>query len=297
MQPPLASGSYYSKPKTDDDGFVRVTKRGKAKARREQRLSRRVKDLPHTPDVLAKFNKLAVQPPKNTDEIPGSIIALQDCLQRFYNLSVSEAEHVKCHVIGSSDKKIKDCEKISVRPKSLQVKENCVTPSDNALTSLGTVATVSPVVCTSKGSVGVSISAESCPLPDATAMSTGVLWSKESSSNVVKSTEGSRFSTYATYNGICSPVSSAVTPDSDSVVRNCTLVTDLKPDINRMCTDILAPDNSDSYFSVPMSYADNCVEPNNNSSSNNNISINNNSVFTYAAIAAKMSSSSLEISE
>ncbi|KAK3893965.1 hypothetical protein Pcinc_002245 [Petrolisthes cinctipes] len=295
MQPPLASGSYYTKPKADDEGFLKVTKRGKAKARREQRLSRRVKDLPHTPDVLAKFNKLTVQPPRNTDEVPGSIIALQDCLQRYCTLSVSEAECLKCPAAGSNDKKNKVCEKSSVRPKSLQVKENCVTPSDTvlALTSYSAVTTAS-VACTTGDSI--SVSSESCSLPGATAVLPGVLWSEESSSTEVTTTEGSRFSTHVTYNSIHPSVNGTVAHGTDSIVKNSILVPDIKPDINKMCTDILAQGNSDSYFSVPMSYANNCVEPNDNHS-NNNICINNNTVFTYAAVTAKVSSSSVEISD
>ncbi|XP_068225396.1 uncharacterized protein [Palaemon carinicauda] len=82
---PGDDGSFYMKPK-DEDGFTRVSKRERAKAKREHRLSKRVKELPHTPDVLFKFTKLSVSPPKNTDEIPGAVIALQDSLQRYHQL-------------------------------------------------------------------------------------------------------------------------------------------------------------------------------------------------------------------
>ncbi|KAK7084048.1 hypothetical protein SK128_007585 [Halocaridina rubra] len=78
-------GSFYMKPK-DDDGFIRVSKKEKARTKRELRLARRVKELSHTPDVLLKFSKVSVAPPRNTDEIPAAVIALQDALQHFNNL-------------------------------------------------------------------------------------------------------------------------------------------------------------------------------------------------------------------
>ncbi|XP_064080970.1 bromodomain-containing protein DDB_G0280777-like isoform X2 [Macrobrachium nipponense] len=108
---PDYEGSFYMKPK-DDDGFIRVSKRERAKAKKEHRLAKRVKELPHTPDVLLKFTKLSISPPKNTDEIPCVVIKLQDALQHYHQLYVdakknngkekckesktNESENVKC---------------------------------------------------------------------------------------------------------------------------------------------------------------------------------------------------------
>lgn len=122
MLPPDSSGSFYSKPRDDEEGFIKVSKRGKAKAKRERRLANRVKELPHTPDVLMKFSKLSLLPPKTTDEVSAAIVSLQDCLQHFHTLSLSERNQIQ------KEEKSEDTNKVDtskcLRPTSLSVKGN-----------------------------------------------------------------------------------------------------------------------------------------------------------------------------
>lgn len=133
MLPPDSSGSFYSKPRDDEEGFIKVSKRGKAKAKRERRLANRVKEMPHTPDVLMKFSKLSLLPPKTTEEVSAAIISLQDCLQRFHTLSLSERNQIQKE--EKSEDTRKDASKC-LRPTSLSVKGNPIlmgTTEQNAL--------------------------------------------------------------------------------------------------------------------------------------------------------------------
>lgn len=121
MLPPDTSGSYYSKPKDEEGGFIRVSKRHKAKAKRDHRLANRVKDLPHTPDVIMKFSKLSITPPKNTDEVTSAIVSLQDCLQHFHVLSLSETNQIPVEEKSEDARAVNEVK--CSRPSSLCVKE------------------------------------------------------------------------------------------------------------------------------------------------------------------------------
>lgn len=128
---PDYDGSFYMKPK-DDDGFIRVSKRERAKAKKEHRLAKRVKELPHTPDVLVKFTKLSISPPKNTDEIPGAVIKLQDALQHYHQLYV-EAKKNNGKEKGKDNKNDERENVKCVRPTSL-----AVTPPQLLITTTST---------------------------------------------------------------------------------------------------------------------------------------------------------------
>ncbi|KAG0720981.1 hypothetical protein GWK47_047355 [Chionoecetes opilio] len=279
MVPPESSGAYYCKPK-EDNAFLTLSKRGKAKARREQRLAHRTKELPHTPDVLLKFSKLSITPPRNTDQVPAAILSLQDQLQRFHSLALSKSGKTQADGCLDGTNKTKDTGKYS-RPNSLPV-ASCSQPTSAAITAATEQDSttegkengiLSPMTPSSSATHVHSVNTP-ITIPEINVVAPCASWAGSVISNHVSTDslkEGRIISpskTEPVYNGI-SPAINGMRPDASV------------PDL-QMCSDILSAGNSESYFSGPMSYTCNVIEEKSVKEPNNNGS------FSYAAVAAKV---------
>ena len=284
MVPPESSGAYYCKPK-DENAFIKVNKRGKAKARREQRLASRSKDLPHTPDVLLKFSKLSITPPRSTDQVPEVIVSLQDQLQHFHSVAAREGGSNQGDVCLDNTDKVKGVAKCS-RPKSLPV-VSCSQPTlavINTITSTEQDSTtevkengkLSPITPSSSSSGNVYSVTSPISIPAINVVAPCVSWPGSVISNHVPEdslNEGS----------VSSPSNSK--PMCYSGISHT--LNGMRHDVNsvqelQMCPDILSAGNSDSYFSGPISYTCNVVEGKSLKEPNNN------GGFSYAAVTAKV---------
>ncbi|XP_042207462.1 stress response protein NST1-like isoform X2 [Homarus americanus] len=286
MIPPDTSGSFYSKPKDDDDGFIKVSKRHKAKTKREQRMASRVKELPHTPDVLLKFSKLSIPPPKNTDQVAATIVSIQDCLQRFHTLSLSETNQV--HEEEPSEDAGKLGETKYLRPTSL-----CVKGSLNLMGTTDYKALATPVASSSTAGLEHSFPGTSSPgvhqqtisttIPVISVASPGTSWAPVISpdqfstsdipsnlNQITKSTQNNQ----PMYNGV-HPSISRIAEQSHIAQHELNTIPDIPPEM-KMCKDIVSQGNNESFFSMPVSYPSNLVE------------LNNNAGCSYAAVAAKV---------
>ncbi|XP_050711829.1 uncharacterized protein LOC126995952 isoform X1 [Eriocheir sinensis] len=287
MVPPESSGAYYCKSKEEESGSTRLSKRGKAKARKEQRLANRTKELPHTPDVLLKFSKLSITPPKNTNEIPAVIVSLQDQLQHYYSLGQSKTDITQTDsCCGTTEARgvNKGC-----RPKSLPVtscsqssaadtlpgneknsinegKENDQPPS--TITTTITSPTTPSSTCSVYSALNISIPAINVVSPDISWASS--ILPSHSPTNSSQEEGKSATETEPMYNG--------VPPTINGIHPSVRSVTELQ-----MCSDILSSTgNNESFFSVPISYTCNMGE------GKTLMEPNNNGDFSYAAITAKV---------
>lgn len=291
MVPPESSGAYYCKPK-DENALIRVSKREKAKVRREQRLANRTKELPHTPDVLLKFSKLSITPPRNTEQIPGVIVLLQDRLQHFHSLALSEGTSKQIDGSVDNTNKAKGSGKSS-RPKSLPV-VSCsqpisavattttitTTPSaEQELTSEvkenGQLSPITPTASSSSPAISVYCVTSPVSVPAINVVAPGVSWAGSVIPNHVPKDCLSENSVSNPAN--TEPVYSGISQAINGMRHEVNSVSELQ-----MCSDILSAGNSDSYFSGPISYTCNVVEGKSLKEPNNNGS------FSYAAVAAKV---------
>lgn len=280
MVPPESSGAYYSKPK-DENAFIKVNKRGKAKARKEQRLASRTKELPHTPDVLLKFSKLSITPPRNTDQIPAVVVLLQDKLQHFHTLALSKDSKNQADGCLENPSNAKSAGNSS-RPKSLPVtscsQPTCVTatpttPEQNFTPELKENGLPSPT--TPSSSVNVYSVTSPLPVPAINVVAPCASWAGNVIGNHVPTDSASESS------ASCTPRTEPVYSGISRVLNG------MRPDVNsvselQMCSEILSAGNSESYFSGPISYNCNVVEGKGIKEQNNN------GGFSYAAVAAKL---------
>lgn len=278
--PPESSGAYYCKPKDEESGVTHVSKRGKAKARKEKRLANRTKELSHTPDVLLKFSKLSITPPRNTNEIPAVVVSLQDQFQHYYSLGQSQPDKTQTDSLHTAQ--AKDVSKCS-RPKSLPV-ISCSQPSAADTSTCTRQDSISegkenlqqPSTPTTPASTSSVYSAPSpVSIPAINVVAPCVSWA----SNILSSypptnslqKEGKSVpETEAVYNGL-PPTLNGIHPSVSSV-----------PEL-QMCSDILSSTgNNESFFSMPISYSCNMAE------GKTLLESNNNGGFSYAAITAKV---------
>ncbi|MPC16527.1 hypothetical protein E2C01_009354 [Portunus trituberculatus] len=293
MVPPESSGAYYCKPK-DENALTRVSKREKAKVRREHRLANRTKELPHTPDVLLKFSKLSITPPRNTEQIPGVIVMLQDQLQHFHSLALSEGTSKQIDGSVDNTNKAKGVAKSS-RPKSLLIMSCSQTTSAITTTTTTTTMTsttftgqeltsevkengqlppITPTAASSSSAVNVYSVTTPVSVPAINVVAPGASWGVSVIPNhapkdsLSESSVSSPTNTEPMYNGISHAIN-GMRHEVNSV-----------PEL-QMCSDILSAGNSDSYFSGPISYTCSVVEGKSLKEPNNN------GGFSYAAVAAK----------
>lgn len=294
-------GSFYLKPK-DEDGFTRVSKREKAKAKREHRLAKRVKDLPHTPDVLIKFSKLSISPPKNTDEVPATVIALQDSLQH-YNVLFLEA---KKNNGKEKESNSKDTENFKCsRPTSL-----AITPPQLLVTTTDThtpsMAASTPISIQSESVAKVLVEGQ-CPN-----LATGTNVSPLTGQNVQspKMPLGLNL-TSPTMSWAAAVASSKCTnPETNSLLHEAPIVQNVpvkeivcngahspevvnetpkftiaslsdKREDNKRCNGIRTLGNNESFFSSSISYP-------------NLVEVNNNAARSYANVTAKIKATAVE---
>lgn len=281
-----AVGSFYLKSKEEEEGFVRVSKREKARAKRQQKLASRIKELPHTPDVLTKFTKLSITPPKNTDEIPAAIIALQDNLQRFNVLSLSKIkekeENQRETDTGTHTTKC-------TRPSSLPINGNNIfTPTISISTAVSPSASISthksekPAVLKQEipspaiPSLGLQALCLN-PLPYNVA-SSPTSWAATVVGNQIESkatTSTSQVQDNANhlYNGI-HVLNSVSSPQCNTTIKAIQ---------SKTCNDIIATGNNESFFSLPISYPNSLVE------------LNNNHGRSYASVVAKIKAGAVDL--
>lgn len=283
------AGSFYLKSKEQDESFSRISKREKARLKRQQKMANRVKDLPHTPDVLKKFSKLSIIPPRNTDEIPATVIALQDCLQRLNVLAVDKNNQKK------KEEKQKEMDRSvnsvnSIRPTSLAISESSIcapaivistsvypsTPTDTHRSEKSEFKHDSSTPVTpSAGLETLSLSS----LPSFRVPSSPTSWALSSGEKEIEN----RVRTYP------SPVQDNVRyilngihiPSSVSSI-NCN--TPLQVVKSKTCHDIIAAGNNESFFSLPVSFPATLAELN-----------NNNHGRSYASVAAKVKAGTVDV--
>lgn len=286
MVPPESSGAYYCKPK-DENALTKVSKREKAKVRREQKLANRTKELPHTPDVLLKFSKLSITPPRNTEQIPGVIVLLQDQLQHFHSLALSEGTSKQIDGSVDNTNKVKGAGKSS-RPKSLPV-VSCSQPTSASVTTTTSTeqelssevkenGQLSPITsAASSTSPAISVYSVTSPVsvPAINVVAPGVSWAGSVIPNHVPKDSLSESSVSSPTN--TEPVYSGISHAINGMRHEVNSVPELQ-----MCSDILSTGNNDSYFSGPISYTCNVVEGKSLKEPNNN------GGFSYAAVAAKV---------
>ncbi|XP_037785164.1 LIM domain only protein 7-like isoform X1 [Penaeus monodon] len=262
-------GSFYLKSKEQEESFSRISKREKARLKRQQKMANRVKELPHTPDVLEKFSKLSIIPPRNTDEIPATVIALQDCLQHLNVLAVDKSNQKKKEEKQKeSDRNVNPVN--STRPTSLAIRESNIFTPDIVIST-----TVYP--STSPDTYRSEKSAEfKRDSPTPTTPSAGL--------------EALSLSSLPSFHVPSSPTSWAVTggkeienrvraypsPVQDNVryilngihipssVSSIKCNTPLQVVKSKTCNDIIATGNNESFFSLPVSYPTTLAELNNN---------------------------------
>ncbi|XP_076066668.1 uncharacterized protein LOC143040018 isoform X2 [Oratosquilla oratoria] len=104
LQDAEGKGSFYCK-EWEQTEEPRLNKKDRAKAKKEQRKANKVKDLSHTPDVYAKFAKLSLLPPKKSEDIAASLIAIQDKLTFFEGLAEEEKKRREEHQVAKDQKK------------------------------------------------------------------------------------------------------------------------------------------------------------------------------------------------
>lgn len=292
MLPPNTSGSFYSKPKDEEECFIRVSKRHKAKVKREHRLATRVKELPHTPDVLIKFSKLSITPPKNTDEVSLAIVSLQDCLQHFHTLSLAKNNQSETEEKFLDARKVNEVKACS-RPTSLCVKSN-ITPLES--TKDNTV--LSPVASSSTADLenifpGTSSNPQqlaNCSVaPSINVTSPNLPWSavgpvEQYSGNTVSSNVNQAIDNIQQnqplYNCIQSSINQIMGKNNLAQFES-NGIPDNSSEIN-LCNDILSQGSNESFFSKPVSYPSSLVE------------LNNNAGCSYAAVAAKIKPSTVD---
>lgn len=282
-------GSFYLKSKEQEESFCRVSKREKAKLKRQQKMANRVKELPHTPDVLKKFSKLSIVPPRNTDEIPVTIIALQDCLQHLNTLSVDKSNQKK-----KEEKKKESDKGVNIvnytRPSSLAISE-----SNIFIPSIAISTTVSPstsITHRSEKSAEVKHEVPTPTTPSAglQALSFNSLPSfhvPSSPTSWAVTTGGQEIENRATTH--TSPVQDNVRylfngihiPNSVSSTKCSTPIQVMK---SKFCNDIIATGDNESFFSLPILYPTSLAELN-----------NNNHGRSYASVAAKVKAGAVDV--